>query len=83
MRFLLINLFREISVYLFTMKTIAIDIINDKVLNLLKDLEQMNLIKVRNESVAYKNLLDLKGAMKKQSIKEVDKQLDELRNEWV
>lgn len=66
------------------MKTVTIDIINDKVLNLLRDLELMNLIKVRKEFEVEKkkNLLDLKGAIRKQSINEVNKQLDELRNEW-
>lgn len=68
------------------MKTITIDIINDKAIKLLHDLESLQLIRVRRE----KPLIDIqtnwsskyKGAMQKQPLIEIDNQLNDLRNAW-
>ncbi len=61
-------------------RTITIEIINNKALKLLRELESMNLIKMRN--VAEVDWSKLKGSMTKQPIEEVDRQLKELRDSW-
>jgi hypothetical protein len=68
------------------MQTITIDIINDKAVKLIQDMEIRKLIRVRKE----KNQKELsinwaakyKGAMQKQSLNEIDEQLNDLRNSW-
>lgn len=71
------------------MHTVTIDILNDSALNLLKDLEALRIIRVRkekNEPGQHYYSTDLvakyKGAMARQSLKEIDQQLNDLRNEW-
>jgi hypothetical protein len=70
------------------MRTVTIDIINDKAIQLLQDLESLQLIRVRREKSINENNsktnweVKYKGAMQKQSVIEIDKQLDEIRNAW-
>lgn len=68
------------------MKTVTLDILDDKALNLLKDLELLNIIRVRREKtdkVRNENLvIKYKGAMTSQPLLEIEQQLDDLRNEW-
>lgn len=68
------------------MRTITIDIINDKVINLLQDLEQLKLIRLRkdkpNEGMVAHDWTKYKGAMSRQPLNEIDQQLNELRSEW-
>ena len=69
------------------MQTVTIDIINSKALKLLQDLELLKLIKLRKEKNSVLEIPNewsskYKGAMSKQSIIEIDNQLNELRNEW-
>jgi len=68
------------------MKTITVDILQDKALNLLKDLEAMNVIRLHDsEENNMQNLnrsSKYSGKMTKQPLDEVDKQLNDLRNEW-
>lgn len=68
------------------MRTITIDIINEKALNLLRDLESLKLIRLRKDSPGEKpadmDWAKYKGAMSKQPLKEIDQQLNELRSEW-
>ncbi|RBQ05327.1 hypothetical protein [Pedobacter miscanthi] len=69
------------------MRTVTLDILNDKALDLLKDLELLKIIRLRIDSnvqdVSGDNLISkYKGVIQKQSISEVDKQLDNIRNEW-
>ena len=68
------------------MRTITIDIIDEKVLSLLRDLELLDLIRLRKENLGEKpaaiDWTKYKGAMSKQSKKEIDRQLNELRSEW-
>ncbi len=69
------------------MRTITIDIINEKVLNLLKDMELLKLIRVHNDSekrdsVKRDDWKRFKGMLTSQPIEEVDRQLKELREEW-
>lgn len=68
------------------MRTITIDIINEKALNLLRDLELLKLIRLRKdrpgEKPAAMDWTKYKGAMSKQPLDEIDQQLNELRSEW-
>ena len=65
------------------MTTVTLDILDDKAINLLKDLEAMNIIRLHEaENVPVNSFTKYKGQLSKQSIDEIDKQLDELRNEW-
>ncbi|NJK84442.1 MAG: hypothetical protein HC912_12305 [Saprospiraceae bacterium] len=68
------------------MRTITIDVINEKVLNLLQDLELLKLIRLRKDSLGEKptamDWTKYKGAMSKQPLSEIDQQLNELRSEW-
>ena len=69
------------------MQTITLDILHKNVYKLLQDLELLKLIKLRKDkkqpdNVATDWAANYKGAMSKQSISEVDNQLNELRNEW-
>lgn len=67
------------------MQTLTIDIINDKAIKLLQDLESRHLIKLHKKSNAIEkenSIAKLKGAMTKQPIEEIDAQLKELRDSW-
>lgn len=68
------------------MQTLTIDIINNKALRLLHDLELLQLIRIHKEEPKSTSLPDwttkFKGAMTKQPIEEIDNQLNDLRNEW-
>ena len=68
------------------MKTLTIDIVNDKAIKLLQDLESLHLIRVRKENplkeTRTKWETKYKGAMQKQPLSEVDNQLNDLRNSW-
>lgn len=66
------------------MQTVTVDIINDKALELLHDLELQQLIRVRIENGPQKNNFSskYKGAVTKQALTDVDAQLKELRNGW-
>jgi hypothetical protein len=68
------------------MQTVVIDIINNKAINLLKDLELLQLIRLRrnnnDQEIKSNYLQHYKGAMSKQPIELIDQQLNELRNEW-
>ncbi|MBI1193472.1 MAG: hypothetical protein GC205_09880 [Bacteroidetes bacterium] len=68
------------------MRTITIDIINEKVLNLLRNLEQLKLIRLRKENSTEEieniDWTKHKGAMSKQPLNEIDQQLNGLRSEW-
>jgi len=68
------------------MQTVTIDIINEKALNLLRDLELMQLIRLRrekNDTGLNSNLASqYKGAMQKQSLNDIDNQINDLRNAW-
>jgi hypothetical protein len=67
------------------MKTILVDILDEKAFKLLRDLETSKLIKLRgNELLNDLNrdwAVKYKGAMTKQSTAEIEKQLKSLR-EW-
>jgi hypothetical protein len=68
------------------MQTITIDIINNKAVRLLQDLELLQLIRMRREkqpaAPATNWATKYKGAMTKQPLTDIDNQLNQLRNEW-
>jgi len=69
------------------MRTVMVDILQDEALNLLKDLEALNVIRLHTtneiDNISPQNLSEkYKGTMSKQSRNEVDQQLKDLRNEW-
>ena len=68
------------------MQTITIDIINDKAIRLLQDLELLQLIRLRREKPQLDTLINwafkYKGAMQKQPLIEIENQLNDLRNAW-
>lgn len=68
------------------MQTVTIDIINTKAVKLLQDLEALDLIHIHKNSTQLSeskdSILKYKGAMSKQPLDFVQKQLDELRNGW-
>lgn len=67
------------------MQTVIIDILNNKAIKLLQDLELLQLIRMRREkthSIKINWAAKYKGAMTKQPLPDVDNQLKELRNEW-
>lgn len=69
------------------MRTITVDILDNKALKLLKDLESLKVIRIQNKKEEVRTVsanLSAKysGAMTKQSIEEINKQLNDLRNEW-
>ena len=69
------------------MQTVIIDIINSRAVRLLKDLELLRLIHMRKEEkqapvTALNWATKYKGAMTKQSLIDIDNQLNELRNAW-
>lgn len=68
------------------MRTITIDIINEKVLSLLRELELLKLIRLRGDMPVEKSenidWTKFKGAMFKQPLAEVEEQLKDLRSEW-
>ena len=68
------------------MQTVTIDILNNKAVKLLQDLELLQLIRMRREktqpATAINWVAKYKGAMTKQPLTDIDNQLNELRNEW-
>ncbi|MCB0395493.1 MAG: hypothetical protein KDD36_02490 [Flavobacteriales bacterium] len=66
-------------------RTITIDIINEKAMKLLKDLELLKLIRLRREK-DHTHTVNWaqrhKGTMSKQSLSDIDNQLNELRGGW-
>lgn len=65
--------------------TVTIDVINEKAMKLLQDLELLQLIRIR-KPVPPSAVTDwaqrYKGAMTKQPLSQVDNQLNELRDGW-
>lgn len=68
------------------MTTVTVDIINEKAMKLLEDMELLQLIRVHTDTKENSNnknwIAKYKGAMKKQPLPEVDAQLKELREGW-
>jgi hypothetical protein len=69
------------------MKTLTIDIINDKAVKLIQDMELLKLIRVhKDQSKKKKQAINwaakYKGSMYKESLNEIDNQLNDLRSSW-
>jgi hypothetical protein len=63
--------------------SLAIEVINQDAFILLKGMERLNLIKVFQKKVPDKiDWTKYKGAMSRQPLEEIDRQLNELRNAW-
>ncbi len=63
-------------------QTVTIDIINEKALKLLQDLELLQLIRMRKDSSQIPEInwvARYQGAMSKQRLSDIDMQLNELR----
>lgn len=67
-------------------QTLTIDILNDKAVKLIQDMELRKLIRVRKEKNQQEGAVNwaakYKGAMQKQPLNEVDNQLNDLRGSW-
>ena len=69
------------------MRTVTLDILDDNAINLLKDLELLKVIRIQDNKEGLETLpvnlaAKYSGTMSKQSPEEIDKQLNDLRNEW-
>jgi hypothetical protein len=70
------------------MRTVTLDILKDEGYNLLKDLEALKIIRIQTNDDVKQEAMPLNlaakysGVMSKQSPEEIDKQLNDLRNEW-
>lgn len=64
------------------MTTVKVDLIDDSVLLLLKNLESMKLIRMQTPQPKTNPLTRYKGAWAKQPLPEVEEQLTELRQSW-
>jgi hypothetical protein len=68
------------------MRSITIDILNHKAIKLLKELERLQIIRLREEekpkSKSSTYWQKYKGSLAKQPLNILDKQLAELRGEW-
>ena len=69
------------------MTTVTVDLLNENALNLLRDLELLNLIRLRKEQDEFVTsganaVAKYKGAMSCQSLEDIDRQLKSLRREW-
>jgi hypothetical protein len=67
------------------LQSVVVDIINQKALKLLQDLELLHLICVRKEKkqdTGLTNWAKYKGAMTKQAKADINDQLNSLRKEW-
>lgn len=70
-------------------RSITIDILNETVIQLLRDLEKLKFIHVRNENAANEKPADsidfikkYMGKMTKQTPESIDEQFQQLRKEW-
>lgn len=68
------------------MQTLTIDILNEKAVKLIQDMELLKLIRIRKEKTYQEKTVNraakFKGAMQKQQLHEVDDQLNDLRKSW-
>jgi hypothetical protein len=69
------------------MRTLTVDILDDKAFKLLKGLEELHVIKVHEtlengQAPAINSFTKYKGKISRQSIEEIDRQLNDMRNEW-
>ena len=68
------------------MQTFTIDILNEKAVKLIQDIELLRLIRIRKEKAYQEKTVNgaakYKGAIQKQQLNEVDDQLNDLRKSW-
>jgi hypothetical protein len=67
------------------MKTLTIQILDQKAMDLIKEMENQHLLKI-NKSQQSKSTIDwvtkYKGSMSVESLEQTDQQLEELRGAW-
>lgn len=75
-----------ICILYISMQTVTIDIINDKAIKLLQDLELLEIIRVhKDDEELIKKINPItkyKGKMTRQPVDEIEQQLKELRDSW-
>lgn len=67
------------------MKTVIVELRNNNALRLLKDLELANIIRVLDEDTREEKTRlskSIRGAISKERAKELNEQLNKMRNEW-
>lgn len=65
------------------MQTITLELINDDVLNILKNLEKLSLIRViKTQEQKTEKPISLAGSLSKESADLLRKHVNEVRNEW-
>ncbi len=67
------------------MKTVTVELRNNNALRLLKDLELANIIRVLDKGKKEEKTklsASLRGAISKKRAKELNEQLNQMRNEW-
>ncbi|TVQ06676.1 MAG: hypothetical protein EA361_19330 [Bacteroidetes bacterium] len=67
------------------MKTVTVELRSNKALRLLKDLELANIIRVLDKDIREEKAkvsASLRGAITKERAQELNKQLNQMRNEW-
>jgi len=66
------------------MKTVTVELRNNNALRLLKDLELAKIIRIVDRDKQEKTKLSsrLRGAISKERAKELNKHLEQMRNEW-
>ncbi len=66
------------------MDTVKIEIVNPKAMNLLRDMEDLKVIKILNPkaNVLKKSIIALKGSISKEEALEFNKYLNNSREEW-
>jgi hypothetical protein len=69
------------------MRTVTIDAFSDEAMSILKSLDALKIIRIYNDTERSNYspvdfIAKYKEGMTKQSPEEIDKQLNELRNEW-
>ncbi|HDO28019.1 MAG TPA: hypothetical protein ENH02_07875 [Bacteroidetes bacterium] len=67
------------------MKTVIVELRNNNALRLLKDLELANIIRVLDNDIRKEKTklsASLRGAISKERAKELNEQLNQMRNEW-
>ena len=64
--------------------TMLIELTNQKAIKLLRDLEDLNIIKVLKENITEKKKLSDKyfGSISEEQGKKLDKHIEDSRNEW-
>jgi len=65
------------------MQTVTVELFSEHALNLLKDLERMNVLRVVDQPVSgTTGISRLRGGISKETADKLHRQLNEMRDEW-